>query len=105
MAKNFTVTFTDDLTGNEIAEGDHFVRTLEIDGERREWDLSSETSEQLDQALAPFMAVGRVTSKRPARKKSSKSDAADIRAWAQQNGMEVPDRGRIPASIREAYYA
>ena len=26
-----------------------------------------------------------------------------IRAWAKENGYEVNDRGRVPASIREAY--
>jgi len=28
-----------------------------------------------------------------------------VRAWAQSNGYEVPDRGRIPSSVREAYQA
>ncbi len=30
-------------------------------------------------------------------------DTAQIRAWAKENGYEVNDRGRVPASIREAY--
>ncbi|MDA8102755.1 MAG: Lsr2 family protein [Nitrospiraceae bacterium] len=28
---------------------------------------------------------------------------ADIRDWARRNGIDVPDRGRIPASIRQAW--
>ena len=31
------------------------------------------------------------------------SAAADIRAWARAHGIAVPDRGRIPVSIREAW--
>ena len=30
-------------------------------------------------------------------------DTAKIRAWAKENGYEVNDRGRVPATIREAY--
>jgi hypothetical protein len=33
------------------------------------------------------------------------SDAAAVRVWAQSNGFEVPDRGRIPGTVREAYEA
>jgi hypothetical protein len=30
---------------------------------------------------------------------------ADVRAWAQEQGLEVADRGRIAASVYEAYAA
>ncbi|CDR02336.1 Lsr2-like protein [Streptomyces iranensis] len=30
-------------------------------------------------------------------------DTAEIRAWAKENGYEVSDRGRVPATVREAY--
>lgn len=33
----------------------------------------------------------------------SSEDTAAIRQWAKENGYEVNDRGRIPATIREAY--
>lgn len=29
--------------------------------------------------------------------------AAELRAWAKSVGLEVPDRGRIPASVRDAW--
>ena len=28
---------------------------------------------------------------------------ADIRAWARDNGFDVPDRGRVSSEVREAY--
>lgn len=31
--------------------------------------------------------------------------AADLRAWAKTQGIDVPDRGRVPAEIREQYAA
>ncbi|MBT0568649.1 histone-like nucleoid-structuring protein Lsr2 [Williamsia sp. CHRR-6] len=33
------------------------------------------------------------------------NDAAAIRSWARANGIEVPDRGRIPTPIRDSYAA
>lgn len=35
----------------------------------------------------------------------SSVSAAQLRAWAKTKGIEVPDRGRIPADIREQYAA
>ncbi|MCI1788952.1 MAG: Lsr2 family protein [Actinomyces sp.] len=32
------------------------------------------------------------------------SESALIRAWAHENGIEVSDRGRIPASVAEQYH-
>ncbi len=39
----------------------------------------------------------------PAR--SNREETAAIRQWAQQNGHQVSDRGRIPKSVLEAYQA
>ena len=35
----------------------------------------------------------------------SGASAAEIRAWARDNGWDVPERGRVSAEIREAYAA
>lgn len=35
----------------------------------------------------------------------SSVSAADLRKWAQENGIECPAMGRVPASVREAYDA
>lgn len=31
--------------------------------------------------------------------------AADVRAWAREKGLDIGSRGRIPASVREAFNA
>lgn len=44
----------------------------------------------------------------PTKKKPSArpdGEAAKIRAWAQENGVEVPGRGRVPDSVRKQYDA
>lgn len=59
--------------------------------------------------LEVFITNGRKVAKdvKSARVKDSAttSDAAQIRAWAVEQAIPVPTRGRIPASIRTAYYA
>ncbi|WP_314431798.1 histone-like nucleoid-structuring protein Lsr2, partial [Microbacterium lacticum] len=38
-------------------------------------------------------------------KRSGQRDYAPVREWAAQNGYTVSERGRIPASVLEAYDA
>jgi hypothetical protein len=40
---------------------------------------------------------------RPARSASSRKRGADIRAWAKERGIDVGNRGRIPAAVIEQY--
>ena len=61
--------------------------------------------------MAPYFEAGhRVTGNKTktARKATSKNASADtkaIREWAQANGHDVSDRGRIPATVIDAYAA
>jgi hypothetical protein len=103
MAKQTTVVITDDLDGTEGASTVSFG----LDGQSYEIDLSDKNAEKLRKALKPFLDnATRVTSvKAGKRSKASRttSNAADVRAWARENGYAVPERGRIPSEIREAY--
>jgi hypothetical protein len=47
--------------------------------------------------------IGERPTLRPVPQPKAGPSAADIREWARRNGLEVPDRGRIPASIRQAW--
>ena len=38
-------------------------------------------------------------------KASGGPSAAELRAWARENGWDVPERGRVSAEVREAYSA
>ena len=40
---------------------------------------------------------------RPVREHQTGASPAEIRDWARRNGMDIPDRGRIPVSIRQAW--
>jgi len=84
--------------------------TFSLNGARYEIDLGPENAARLAEALAPFIKAGRRVSdggarsaRTTSRRTASRGDLAAIREWAQANGHQVGDRGRIPAHIIEAY--
>lgn len=105
MAKHVQIILTDDLDGSPAAE----TVTFGLDGETYEIDLSEHNAWRLRDMLAPFVGPARKVQRRGGRRRpansGSTSNAGAIRAWARENGMEVSERGRIPADIRAAYEA
>ena len=110
MAQRVNVELIDDLDESPAAE----TVTFGLDGVTYEIDLSEANAEKLRDALAPYLGHGRRVGGRrggaarsggSSAKTSSRSNAADIRAWARDNGFEVSERGRVSAEIREAYAA
>jgi hypothetical protein len=98
------IRLVDDLDQSDADETVAFA----LDGSTYEIDLNKKNAEKLRKALAPFLDSARRTS--AAKKKTSKASSngvtpKEIRAWAAQNGYEVPERGRIPAEVSEAYHA
>lgn len=107
MSRKVQVLLEDDVDGTPGAETVRFG----LDGKTYEIDLSEANARKLREALAPWVAAGRratsrdeseATRKRPARRSQ---DTADIRAWAQANGIPVSARGRISADLRARYEA
>lgn len=95
------------------AEGETAAAVLASLRERRAVDAELEeiTSEksQLQKRLAELAArEDTLRPSKPAKKKAKQQldyDAAEVRAWARENGHEVPDRGRIPAPVLTAWRA
>jgi hypothetical protein len=112
MAKQIITVLTDDLDGGDAD------RTIEfgLDGVNYTIDLSEKNAGKLRKALDPYLTVasragraggnGRIASRgatAPSRTNRDQNQA--IREWATKNGYEVSERGRIPASIVEAFHA
>ncbi|MFE7922345.1 Lsr2 family protein [Streptomyces sp. NPDC057398] len=79
-------------------------------GTEYEVDLNPEHLAEYDEALAPLLKVARVKQgagrkgRKAAKPKSeTAAETKKVRDWAKANGHEVPDRGPVPASVREAY--
>ncbi|MEV0115277.1 Lsr2 family protein [Streptomyces sp. NPDC050844] len=109
MAQKVVTTYVDDLTGEESSEIS--THSILIDGAGVEIDLTGENYEELLELLNPYLHADgarriRGGAKAKGRSKAptgGKDDSSAIRAWAKANGFEVSDRGRVPASVREAY--
>ena len=109
MAKQTTVTITDDLDGSANAKEVSFS----LNGKSWVIDLSAKNRAALEKALKPYIAKATEQGQRPRRGKAtrsssrpkSRSDLAAIREWAKDNGHQVSDRGRISADIQKAYDA
>jgi hypothetical protein len=101
MAQRKIVSFVDDLDGGEATQTVKFG----LDGVEYAIDLSDKNADDLREALAPFAAKGRKLSRsgRPYRLVKLGPSARDLRAWAKSHGLDVPERGRVPRSVQEAY--
>jgi len=107
MAKKIIEQYVSDLSGAEMPKGSSSLR-FAFDGKSYEIDLTSDERTAFEHAVAKYIAVARPTSFRGGRSSRSSSGGPDpkvVRAWAKDNGHEVPSRGRIPSTILEAYAA
>ena len=106
VASRTITLYVDDLDGTEIKEGKGGPVSFGLDGQDYSIDLTEKNAAELRKALQPFIAVaGKVARKAGtrARKSDSGPTPAELRAWAAENGFDVPTRGRIPDSIRTAW--
>lgn len=105
MATKITVVLEDDLDGGPAAETVRFG----IGGAQYEIDLSKKNAAAFRRQLAPFIDRARRSGQgrrgRPGRSVASRERSSAIRDWAQQQGIPVSARGRIPANVVEQYEA
>ncbi|MFK3984439.1 Lsr2 family protein [Micromonospora sp. NPDC050397] len=112
MAKKVITVLTDDLDGGEADRTVEFA----LDGLNFTIDLSEANAGTLRKALDPYIVAGTrvgrggIESRRPTRRsagaaptRTDRDQNKAIREWASKNGYEVSERGRIPASVVEAY--
>jgi hypothetical protein len=110
MAQKVLVQLVDDLDGSTAEQTVEFA----LDGVQYQIDLSSDNAGALREALEPFVTAAR---RAGGRKRSAAARAAGgrasstsdrernqaVREWARAQGMNVSERGRIPADVVEAY--
>jgi hypothetical protein len=113
MAQRTVILFEDDLDGGEAAGTVRFS----LDGVEYEIDLSEKNAAALRAAIDPYVRAGRRIGGRRvispsvprvhigAATKTDPAQLAAIRDWARRRGLEVKDRGRIPAEIVAQYNA
>jgi len=104
MAKKTIVTLVDDLTGEDIADGKGETVSFSLDGKSYEVDLTKKNADKFRGLFQDYIAVASKTGRKTRTTQyNSKTNTAEIRAWAKQQGMDVPDRGRLPKEVQEAW--
>ncbi|MFE5309834.1 Lsr2 family protein [Isoptericola sp. NPDC056605] len=106
MVQKKQIVLIDDVDGGDADE----TVTFALDGVTYEIDLTTKHAKQLRDGLGKWVGHARKTTSRPVRggtrgARTDREQLAKIRAWARANGHDVSDRGRIAASIMEAYEA
>ncbi|UUT36507.1 histone-like nucleoid-structuring protein Lsr2 [Microbacterium elymi] len=113
MARKIIHQLVDDIDGAVLDPGSGQTVLFSLDGVAYEIDLTDEHAAQLRDALSSYVSAARAVSgrggRRPTqsggRQRAGQRDYAPIRAWAKENGFTVSDRGRVPASVLDAYDA
>jgi nucleoid-associated protein Lsr2 len=113
MAQRTIIELIDDLDQKPVKQGDGETVTFGLEGVEYEIDLSKANAAKLRKAMEPYIDVARHVgggTKRGGKRKADGRRSRDydpkaVRAWAESHRVEVPARGRIPASVVEQYHA
>ena len=104
MAQRIQTLLIDDIDGGEATSTVRFG----LDGTEYEIDLSPAHGDELRNALGRYLAHARrvggtARSAARSRRGGAAVDTAKVREWAREQGIEVKDRGRVPAGVVEQY--
>src|SRR3954451_20579865 len=113
MARKVQVILSDDLDENLTAD---WGVGFSVDGTSYEIDLTDKNAKEMRDALARYVSAARKVGRggprasgggrsRATGGRVDREQAGAIRDWPRKNGHAVSDRGRIPASVVEAYEA
>ena len=110
MVQRVITERSDDLDGSPAVE----IVRFGYAGREYEIDLSEEHAAELDELLAPYVEHARgVDGGKPKRRarpaegerRRRPEELRAIRQWTRERGLQVIDRGRIPADIIAKYDA
>lgn len=109
MAQKVITEFIDDIDGSPAER----TFTFAVDGTNYEIDLSAENIAEFKSAIGGFIESARkvkgTSNGRRARSTGggggaqSRGQTRAVREWARQHGHNISERGRIPASIQQAF--
>ena len=108
MAQKVQITLLCDLDDGNV-EADETLH-FSLGDTTYEVDVCGKHAQQIRDGLEPFVAHARKTSsanssRRRQRTTAGRDQTASVRSWAKDHGIQVNDRGRIPASVVKEYEA
>ena len=118
MAQRTVIELTDDLDGKPIPDGKGETIRFSLDRHEYEIDLADKNAKALRADLGRYVAAARRVSGgtragagrgRSDRGRAGGSgrdyDPKAVRAWAESQGIQVSQRGRVPADLVAKYKA
>ncbi len=104
MARKEVVELMDDLDQSPASQTIRFA----VEGVEYEIDLSEKNAKKFITALQPYVDNGRRVGgrKRAFARRNGSSAGVDpkvVRQWANEQGIEISSRGRIPGEIVDRY--
>ena len=116
MARKVQVILSDDLDENLSADE---TVSFSLDGTSYEIDLADKNAKEMRDVFSRYVSAARKVGRgsrtsgggsgsgrgRSTGGRMDREQAGAIRDWARKNGHAVSDRGRIPASVVDAYEA
>ncbi len=116
MAQKVQVLLVCDLHDGEV-EGTETI-AFGLDGASYEIDVCDAHAAELRDAYAPYVGAGRRAGRGgalPTQRRNARgagragagggNNVAEVRDWARKNGHQVSERGRIAATVLQAYTA
>ncbi|WP_375383670.1 Lsr2 family protein [uncultured Microbacterium sp.] len=114
MARKIVHQLIDDLDGTLIEVGAGETVLFSLDGVAYEIDVTDQNAAALRAAWEPYVSAARSistsrgssgSSSSAKRRRPGQQDYSAVRSWAKENGYQVSERGRVPASVIDAYEA
>ena len=114
MAQRMIVQLTDDLDGKPIRDGKGETIRFGLDRTEYEIDLADKNAKALRDTFAKYVSAARRTgagSRSTGRSRARRAgtardyDPKAVRAWAESQGIQVSQRGRVPADLVAKYQA
>lgn len=101
MATKVIQSLIDDIDGSPA----EVTLRFSIEGVEYEIDLSKANETVFYSVMRPYYDHARRTNKpkRSSRRATNGYDPAKVREWAKGQGIELGERGRIPASVIQSY--
>jgi hypothetical protein len=108
VAQRTVVQLSDDLDGKAIPEGKGETVRFGLDSQDYEIDLGEKNAQALRDVVAKYVAAGRRVGggSRGGRPRGAANsprgrdyDPKAVRAWAEAQGLEVSQRGRVPSEL------
>lgn len=103
------VEYTDDLNGQVFAEGEGETIVYGFEGTTYEIDLNHANAAEFRDVIGPYLKASRRSPGAAPKKQDKRTPRRDreemarIRAWGRNNGYAVPDKGRLPYGLTEAW--